>query len=378
MKLTRKFFVMAALAFVLCLFSYKPVSAAETTAKACVVMEANSGRVLFEKNADLRLPEASTTKIMTALVVAENADPDAVVEIPKQAAGVEGSSIYLRAGEHLTIKELLYGLMLQSGNDCAVALAISVGGDMRNFARMMNEKAAALGCENTNFTNPHGLPDDNHYTSARDLAVISCAAMNNPLVKEIVGTKRVNISNEGYDYDRVIINKNKILTRFDGANGVKTGYTKKAGRCFVGAAERDGMQLVTVLLNCGPMFEESMSLMDDMFDLYEMKNLAEGVALPREISVKNGKSDSVAVGLKDDMRYPLKKDGSENGKITYQCAVKDFVKAPVKKGDTAGEIKISFDNRLIFSSNIVTLKQVDKAGFWSRLFKIGEKTDDKT
>ena len=378
MKKVLKIFLTAALALSVYFSSSLTVSAAGTSAKACVVMEAGSGRMLYSKNPDERLPEASTTKIMTALVVAENADADTVVQVPEQAQGVEGSSVYLRAGEHLTVKELLYGLMLQSGNDCAVALALTVGGSIENFAAMMNDKAAALGCRNTNFVNPHGLPDDNHYTSARDLAVISAAAMNNPLVKEIVSTKKINISNEGYGYDRVIVNKNKILSSFEGANGVKTGYTKKAGRCFVGAAERNGMQLIAVVLNCGPMFEESMSLMDEMFDKYEMKNLAEGVAIPKCVAVKKGRSGSVKVACEREMRFPLKKDGSENGKIRRTLNMTDVLKAPVGKGDKAGELKVSFDNRLIFSSNIVTLNKVEKAGIFSRLFGSEKNSNDKT
>lgn len=378
MKKVLKIFLTAALALSVYFSSSLTVSAAGTSAKACVVMEAGSGRILYSKNPDERLPEASTTKIMTALVVAENADADTVVRVPEQAQGVEGSSVYLRAGEHLTVKELLYGLMLQSGNDCAVALALTVGGSIENFAAMMNDKAASLGCGNTNFVNPHGLPDDNHYTSARDLAVISAAAMNNPLVKEIVSTKKINISNEGYGYDRVIVNKNKILSSFEGANGVKTGYTKKAGRCFVGAAERNGMQLIAVVLNCGPMFEESMSLMDEMFDKYEMKNLAEGVAIPKCVAVKKGRSGSVEVACESEMRFPLKKDGSENGKIRRTLSMTDVLKAPVGKGDKAGELKVSFDNRLIFSSNIVTLNKVEKAGIFSRLFGSEKNSNDKT
>lgn len=378
MKKVLKIFLTAALALSVYFSSSLTVSAAGTSAKACVVMEAGSGRILYSKNPDERLPEASTTKIMTALVVAENADADTVVRVPEQAQGVEGSSVYLRAGEHLTVKELLYGLMLQSGNDCAVALALTVGGSIENFAAMMNDKAAALGCGNTNFVNPHGLPDDNHYTSARDLAVISAAAMNNPLVKEIVSTKKINISNEGYGYDRVIVNKNKILSSFEGANGVKTGYTKKAGRCFVGAAERNGMQLISVVLNCGPMFEESMSLMDEMFDKYEMKNLAEGVAIPKCVAVKKGRSGSVKVACEREMRFPLKKDGSENGKIRRTLSMTDVLKAPVGKGDKAGELKVSFDNRLIFSSNIVTLNKIEKAGIFSRLFGSEKNSNDKT
>lgn len=360
-------------------FSAAAVKSADiTTAKACVVMEAASGRVLYQKNADERLPEASTTKIMTALVVAENADLAETVEVPKQAAGVEGSSIYLRAGEHLTVKELLYGLMLQSGNDCAVALALHVGKSIDGFAQMMNKKAAELGCKNTNFTNPHGLPDDNHYTSAGDLGLISCAAMNNAVVKEIVSTKRISISNEGYDYDRVIVNKNKILSKFDGANGVKTGYTKKAGRCFVGSAERDGMQLVAVLLNCGPMFEESMSVMDKFFAEYEMRDLTLQAEVPDFVPVEKGKQDFVKVQIEDRFLYPVKKDGSEDGRFSIDDDICDKLTAPVCKGQSVGQVKISFDNQLIFSSNIDTLSGVQKATVWDWLFPTEKKSNDKT
>lgn len=348
-----------------------------TSAKSCVVMEANSGRVLYAKNENQPLPEASTTKIMTALVVAENADVDSIVEIPRQAQGVEGSSIYLRAGEHLTVKELLYGLMLQSGNDCAVALALHVGGSIQGFADLMNEKARQLGCINTNFANPHGLPNDNHYTSAYDLGLISCAAMNNEIVKEIVSTKKISISNEGYDYNRIILNKNKILNKFEGANGVKTGFTKKAGRCFVGAAERDGMQLIVVLLNCGPMFEDSMALMENFFNKYEMRNLTENCLKKKTIAVEKGKDDSVKIDLENTFSYPLKKDGSEDNLLNASINVAESIKAPVTKNQKVGQIDISFNNQLIFSSNIVTLNEIKKANIFDLLFRTEKIANDK-
>jgi len=186
---------------------------------------------------------ASTTKIVTALTVIRNTDLDEVVEIPKAACGIEGSSIYLREGEHLTVRELLYGLMLRSGNDCAVALALHTSGSVEAFAELMNTTAVELGCENSNFVNPHGLHDDRHYTTALDLAAVTCEALHNETFREIVSTKAVRISNEGYEYDRVLVNKNKLLSNVDGADGVKTGYTKKAGRCFVGSATKNGMQV---------------------------------------------------------------------------------------------------------------------------------------
>lgn len=243
-----------------------------TTAKAACVMEKTSGRVLYQKNAQMQLPMASTTKIVTALTVLNNCEnPDEVCTVPKAAVGTEGSSVYLREGEKLTVKELLLGLMLRSGNDCAVALALKVGGSVENFATLMNETAAQCGATNSNFVTPHGLHDDNHYTTAEDLAKITCVALQNEIFQEIVATQSAKISNDGYDYDRVLVNKNKLLIGFDGADGVKTGYTKKAGRCFVGSATRNGMQVVAVVLNCGPMFEETANMLDVAFQNYSLK-----------------------------------------------------------------------------------------------------------
>jgi len=353
----KKIFILLALCLTFFAFLPQKTFAKETTsAKACVVFEANSGRLLFEKNKDQKLPEASTTKIMTALVVAENVDVNEVVVIPKQAVGIEGSSIYLREGEKLTVKELLYGLMLRSGNDCAVALALHVGKSIENFANIMNKKAKFLGCKNTNFTNPHGLPDDNHYTCAYDLGLISCEAIKNPIVKEIVSAKNAEISNDGYNYPRYLKNKNKIITlyNYNGANGIKTGFTKKAGRCFVGSAERDGMQLVVVLLNCGPMFEESMQLMDCFFEKYEMKNLLQIKDVFYTIKVKKGKIKFVDAKVENSFCYPLKKDGSENDKIKIISTLQNQVDN-AKSGQIVGKTQIMFDNQLIFSSKIITL-----------------------
>lgn len=244
-----------------------------TSAQSAVVMERSSHRVLYQKNCNERLPMASTTKIVTALTVLNHANLDEVVEISSKAVGIEGSSIYLRTGEHLTVRELLYGLMLRSGNDCAVALALHVAGSIEAFADMMNETARNAGCSDCNFVNPHGLHDDNHYTSAHDLATLTCVALDNSDFQQIVSAKSMRISNEGMEYDRVLVNKNKLLSNYGNADGVKTGYTKKAGRCFVGSATRDGMQVVVVVLNCGPMFEETESMLNVAFANYHLETV---------------------------------------------------------------------------------------------------------
>lgn len=245
----------------------------QTSAQSAVVMERSSRRILYEQNADKHLPMASTTKIVTALTVLNHADLNEKVEVDPRAVGIEGSSVYLRAGEHLTVKELLLALMLRSGNDASVALALHVGGSVESFADLMNETAKNLGCVDSNFVNPHGLHDDNHYTSAHDLALITCKALENEDFREIVATKVARISNEGMEYERVLVNKNKLLNTFTGADGVKTGYTKKAGRCFVGSATKNGMQIVVVVLNCGPMFEETADMLNSAFENYRMQSV---------------------------------------------------------------------------------------------------------
>ena len=171
------------------------------------------------------------------------------VKIQNQAVGIEGSSVYLREGEHVTVEQLLYALMLRSGNDSAVALALHVGKNMDDFVEMMNEEARSLGLKNTHFTNPHGLHDPDHFTSARDLGLIACRAISDPVFKKIVSTKRFDVPASDHTARRVWYNKNKLLTSFEGANGIKTGYTTKSGRCLVAAAEREGMQRVCVALN---------------------------------------------------------------------------------------------------------------------------------
>lgn len=270
-----KLIVIVAFALMLCAIggSYALADEFTTTAKSAIVMERSSNRVLYSKNENAHLPMASTTKIVTAYTVINHCNLDDMVTIPREACGVEGSSIYLREGEHLTVRELLYGLMLRSGNDAAVALAIHTSGSISQFAELMNETARSLGCNDSHFVNPHGLHDDEHYTSARDLAVITCNALENADFQQIVSTKTFRIANEGYEYDRVLVNKNKLLSNFENADGVKTGYTKKAGRCFVGSATRNGMQVVVVVLNCGPMFEETSSMLDEAFENYTLQTI---------------------------------------------------------------------------------------------------------
>lgn len=232
---------------------------------AYIVLNAKTGEVLAAKNENERLAMASTTKVMTAIVALENAPLDLVITAPRSAVGVEGSSIYLKEGESLTLNHLLYGLMLASGNDAAVAIAIGVAGSVPNFVALMNEKARELGAVNTQFQNPHGLHHKDHYTTAYDLAVICRYAMQNAQFREIVGTVRAKIPLEGQEDMRILNNKNKILSEFEGGTGIKIGYTRNAGRCLCASASRNGIDLICVVLNDGDWFNTAMRLMNVAF-----------------------------------------------------------------------------------------------------------------
>lgn len=242
-----------------------------TSAASAIVVERTGGKVLYSKNADEKRPIASTTKILTALTVLRICkDLEETVTVPDEAVGVEGSSIYLARGEKLRIIDMLYGLMLQSGNDCAVALAVTTAGSVEKFARLMNDTARASGASNSNFINPHGLPDSDHYSTAADMALIACAAMRHDVFREIVATKVYkDCTWKDHEYNRTINNKNKILSMLEGGNGIKTGYTKAAGRCLVSSAQRNGKEVICVVLDCGPMFEDSCKLINAAFEELE-------------------------------------------------------------------------------------------------------------
>lgn len=240
-------------------------TASATANSGYIVIDANTNKVILKENERISLPMASTTKIMTALIAIENCKPEEKVIIPKEATNIEGSSVYLKESECLTVEELLYCLMLRSGNDSAAAIALHLCDSIEKFAEMMNMRAKSLNLSNSNFMNPHGLHDENHYTSCYDLAIIASKAMEYPLFRKIVNTKQVTIGQ--YGNTRVLINKNKMLKLMSDANGIKTGYTKKAGRCLVSSAERNGRTLICVVLNCPDMYSVSINLLEKGFEL---------------------------------------------------------------------------------------------------------------
>ena len=316
-----------------------------------IVMEVNSKRVLYEKNTSKKMYMASTTKILTAITIIENMDLSKNISVTKKTTGIEGSSIYLEEGEVLSVQDLLYGLMLRSGNDCAETLAIACCGSIEEFSTLMNEKARKIGAKNSNFVNPHGLHDDNHYTTAYDLALISSYAIKNPDFKRIVSTTKTTIPFTTKNTKRVLINKNKMLTNYDGATGIKTGYTKKAGRCLVTSAQRNGLELVCVVLNCYDMWEKTSLLLDKSFKNYSYKQIINSNEIIDFIKVNN--EDKIGVYVKNSLYYPLTND-EENQLITdikYTFNKDVFI----KKGSNIGKINIYLKNNLIFSQKIYNI-----------------------
>lgn len=327
-----------------------------TSAKAMCVLEKDSDRVIASKNENMCLANASTTKIVTAITVIQNCDNlDEQIQVCDSSVGVEGSSIYLRHGEIISVKDLLYGLMLRSGNDSAVALACHVGGSVEGFAKLMNETAKKAGAENSNFVTPHGLDHKAHYTTAYDLARITAYALNNPIFKEIVSTKMHVVEVTNKSDKRYMSNKNKLLNTLDGCVGVKTGFTTKAGRCLVSAIERDNTTYVCVVLNCGPMFEESATLLNNADYAYEnTKIIDKNKEIYNEyiIDETHGK---LYLYAEEDFCYPL--CANEMGKLILEYNVK---LDNAKEGDIVGEIKVFYEKDLLKTIKLVTMNKIDK------------------
>lgn len=340
----------------------------DVSAGGVMLMDARTHKVLYAKTAHEKLPMASTTKIMTAILAIEAGNLDALVTVPQEAYGVEGSSMYLRLGEQISMRDLLYGLMLVSGNDAAVAIAVHVGGSVEGFAALMNAKAASLGAHNTHFVTPNGLPDPDHYTTAYDLALIACYAMQNETFREIVGTTYYQTTTG--EIARTVKNKNKILWEYEGGNGVKTGYTMAAGKCLVFAAEREGMQLVGVVLNCPDMFPSAKRLLDYGFETYQQETLVAADERIARVRVTGGKKNTLEVASKNDIIILVKNGDSTTVRTVVNLA--GPVEAPVEKGDVLGTLEVWEDGRVLAETELVAAETVESSAYLDyleRLFK---------
>lgn len=357
------------IAIILLLGTILLIGAAEppkVSATAYAVADVQTGRILISKNGDRRLEMASTTKIMTAILALESGKLNEVVTIPREATGIEGSSIYLKPGEQFTFEGLVYGLMLRSGNDAATAIALYLGGSIEGFSSMMNEKARELGAENTNFVNPHGLPHSAHYTTAEDLAKITAYCLNNEMFVKIVSTKYIEVYPAGEGTKRTFQNKNKLLWNYSGATGVKTGYTTKAGKCLVASAFREGIHVAAVVLKCsGDMWNDASELMDFTLESCCLEEIIIKGEYIETVTVKEGRADSVELFAEYGYSLPLLISGEDN--VTTESILPESVKAPVEKGQRIGELIVYLNGSEVQRIPLVSYCSIEEDTFLKRL-----------
>lgn len=335
-----------------------------------IIYDRKSGRIIWGKNENKKSAMASTTKIMTCIVVIENANLNAEVKVSAKAAGTGGSRLGLKKDDKITIKDLLYGLMLRSGNDAAVALAEYVGKDKEGFANLMNKKAKELGLKNTHFVTPHGLDDPEHYTTAYELAKIADYALKNEMFAKIVGTKEHTININGYA--KQLCNTNELLGYLQGVSGVKTGFTNNAGRCLVTSVNRNDFEIITVVLGADTKkirTADSINLIEYAYENYKYLNIEDIVnekfgnwkeINKKRIQVEKGKNKTVVLKLREikNKVIPVKKSDIDNINIEINCLY--YLKAPIEKGDVIGNLKITLNEEVVEVVDIVNNEEIKK------------------
>lgn len=330
---------------------FLPVKAGAISAECAILIDAQTGRVLYEKQAEEKSLIASTTKIMTALVICEQTNVLDRVKIPKEAVGIEGSSMYLKEGEVLTVQELLYGLMLQSGNDAALALAIYCGGTVEGFTELMNDKAHRLGMTQSHFANPNGLDSPGNYSTARDMGILTAYAMQNPIFAQTVSTKTITIG------ERCLRNHNKLLWQLEGANGVKTGYTKAAGRILISSVTRMGRQLIAVTFNAPDDWQDHKTLIEDGFSRFTVQQLVRQGQTLGQLELAGGQETSVDLIAAEDFSYSL----AQGERVTISLPEAGFAYAPVAEGQEAGFAHILVDGTAVAKVPLVYGATIERA-----------------
>lgn len=337
------------------------------SARSAALYEPETKNFIYTKNANDRLGMASTTKIMTALIALEELDLNEDIAIDSRAVGIEGSSIYLKHGEIMNALDLIYALLLQSANDAALALAYRIADGIEEFSNLMNQKARELGLTDTHFTNPHGLDDKAHYTTAHDLALISAEAMQNDIFREITSTYKREV--ESSDSKRILVNHNKMLKTYDGCIGVKTGYTTRSGRCLVSAADREGLTVIAVTIDAPDDWRDHTKMLDFAYSLLEKRTLARTGEFYYKIPVLSGEKDSVAVKNTDELRLIIPKSEDD---IQPHVKLSRYFSAPIAEGDILGEVIFTINGEQIASLPLYAeeaIKRLEKKkGFFS-IFK---------
>ncbi|MGE4282909.1 MAG: D-alanyl-D-alanine carboxypeptidase family protein [Clostridia bacterium] len=356
----RKCILLLILIIIISILNVQPAFAdtPSVSASSAIVMDTVTGRVIFEKNAQQKRTMASITKIMTAIVALENGNLDDIVVTGPNAAHVEGSSIWLEEGEKQKLEDLIYGIMLSSGNDAAIAIAEHIGGSIEEFAKMMTQKAKDIGAINTSFKNPNGLDEDGHYTTAYDFALITRYALKNKKFAEIVKTEKRQIPWEGHKWNRVLTNHNKLLNMYEGCDGVKTGYTKKSGRTLVSSATRDGWQVVVVTLNAPSDWEDHKKMFDYAFSKYRMESICQEGDFMKTIPVMDGKKEQVSLVTSSSLKLPLQENEKNEVEIKYD--VPEYITAPVTYGQRIGQIEIYLDNIRCGTIPLISIDGVER------------------
>lgn len=342
------------------------------SAQSCILMEGLTGHVLYEKDADAVLPMASTTKLFTALMVRECCELDEVVTVSQKASQTEGSSAYLAAGERLTVEQLLYALLLSSGNDAAEVLAEhAFDGDRNAFVDYMNRRAQELGFMYTHFTNPSGLPDDGHYTTARELALIGRMAQQDPIISRIAASKTISFTTVN-DITHSYTNHNSLLRMYSYATGLKTGYTKAAGRCLVSSAEKDGVTLICVTLNAPDDWDDHMALYDYGFSRVSLFCRLSANESEISVPVVGGMESEVMASSVTDIDLPLVDDEFD---YQLQYTAEPILFAPITKGQAVGKIYVKLDNQILSEYELVAQSNIDAVTvennfFWNEIKRI--------
>ncbi len=355
-------------------YAETPANPPSVSAKSALLMDFDSGMVLCEVNAHTRMGMASTTKIMTALTVVRLTDTSLTVTVPKEAVGIEGSSVYLCEGEKLTVEQLLYALLLSSANDAATALAIFCSGSVDAFCAQMNAYAAELGLKDTHFVNPHGLYNEEHYTTAYELALISREALKNHLLRKIFSTYKMPLPFCGEPNERLAVNHNKLLRSYDGALGIKTGFTKSTGRCLVSAAERKGLTLICVTLNAPDDWRDHTALLDYGFENYERRVVADVGEYEYLFPATGAQSGFVTLYNTAPLAFTVRKGEGQTELLVESHS--PFVYTPVKKGAVCATLTARCGGETVSSPLTAkedTLRTEHKKGFWQKLTDIFKK-----
>lgn len=343
------------LAFLLVLLALVPrayaLSAADISAECAVVMTAQTGEVIFGKNEHKKHSMASTTKIMTSLIAAESGRLQNEIKVTSDMLKVEGTSMGLVSGDSVSLRELVYGMLLPSGNDAANVTALYLGGSQEKFAALMNRRAKEIGMKNSSFVTPSGLDDENHYSTAYDMALLGREAVKNPEFLKICSSGKAKLSYGNPPYDRYLFNHNRLLTSYEGALGIKTGFTKKSGRCLVSYAERDGVGLVAVTLNDGNDWYDHRRMLDYGFSCVKAEKI--NLNAPKNVSVAGGKSDTAPIKVGDCL---VENTGS---RIAVRLFIPKFLYAPVKSGTVIGKADIYSDEKYLESIPVTVTQDVE-------------------